>query len=31
MQARLHDHPARRIDDMLPWNWNRLRLQRAAA
>jgi transposase len=31
MLARLHDHPAKRIDDMLPWNWNRLRLQRAAA
>lgn len=31
MLARLHDHPANRIDQMLPWNWRRQPLQRAAA
>jgi transposase len=29
--ARLQDHPARRIDELLPWNWKRARLQKAAA
>ena len=29
--ARLQDHPARRIDELLPWNWQRDRLQSAAA
>lgn len=29
--ARLPDHPARRIEDLLPWNWKRAREQRAAA
>jgi len=29
--ARLQDHPAKRIDELLPWNWKRERLQRAAA
>jgi len=29
--ARLHDHPAKRIDELLPWNWKRLREQPAAA
>jgi transposase len=29
--ARLQDHPARRINELLPWNWKRLRLQKAAA
>jgi transposase len=29
--ARLPDHPARRIDELLPWNWKRTREQRAAA
>ena len=29
--ARLPDHSARRIDELLPWNWKRLREQRAAA
>jgi transposase len=31
MLARLHDHPAKRIDEMLPWNWKRQPIQRAAA
>lgn len=31
MLARLQDHPARRIDELLPWNWQRLRDQRIAA
>src|ERR1700757_3448961 len=29
--ARLQDHPAKRIDELLPWNWKRQRLQKAAA
>jgi transposase len=29
--ARLHDHPAKRIADLLPWNWQRNRHQKAAA
>jgi transposase len=29
--ARLQDHPAKRIDELLPWNWNRERSQKAAA
>jgi len=29
--ARLQDHPAKRIDDLLPWNWERNRRQKAAA
>jgi transposase len=29
--ARLQDHPAKRIDELLPWNWKRARLQQAAA
>lgn len=29
--ARLQDHPAKRIDELLPWNWNRERQQKAAA
>jgi transposase len=29
--ARLHDHPAKRIDELLPWNWQRERMQRVAA
>jgi len=29
--ARLPDHPARRIDELLPWNWKRVRQQKAAA
>ena len=29
--ARLHDHPAKRIADLLPWNWQRNRQQKAAA
>src|SRR6266849_9202806 len=29
--ARLQDHPAKRIDELLPWNWKRARLQKAAA
>lgn len=28
---RLQDHPARRIDELLPWNWRRQTIQRAAA
>ena len=31
MLARLHDHPANRIDEMLPWNWTPQPIQRAAA
>ena len=31
MLARLHDHPARRIAELLPWNWKRQPPQRAAA
>jgi transposase len=29
--ARLQDHPAKRIDELLPWNWKREPLQKAAA
>lgn len=29
--ARLPDHPARRLDELLPWNWDRDRRQQAAA
>jgi hypothetical protein len=29
--ARLQDHPAKRIDEFLPWNWNRDRQQKVAA
>jgi transposase len=29
--ARLQDHPAKRIDDLLPWNWKHGRAQKAAA
>jgi transposase len=29
--ARLQDHPAKRIGDLLPWNWKHARLQQAAA
>ncbi len=28
--GRLQDHPAKRIDELLPWNWKRERLQAAA-
>ncbi len=31
MLTRLQDHPAKRIDELLPWNWRLLREQRAAA
>ena len=29
--ARLPDHPAKRIHELLPWNWKLLREQKAAA
>jgi transposase len=29
--ATLQDYPAKRIDDLLPWNWKRERRQAAAA
>src|SRR6201997_2148293 len=29
--ARLQDHPAKRIDELMPWNWKRTRQQKAAA
>lgn len=29
--ARLHDHPAKRIGELMPWNWKRERAQKAAA
>jgi transposase len=29
--ARLQDHPAKRIGELLPWNWKRGRAQKAAA
>jgi transposase len=29
--ARLQDHPARRIDELMPWNWKRVEPQQAAA
>ena len=28
--ARLPDHPARRIDDLMPWDWKRPNLAKAA-
>ncbi len=31
MLARLHDHPANYIDELLPWNWPPHQRQRAAA
>jgi transposase len=31
MLTRLQDHPARRIDELLPWNWKRLLPLKAAA
>ena len=31
MLARLQDHPAKRIDELLPWNWKRLLPLKAAA
>jgi transposase len=31
MLARLPDHPAKRIDQLLPWNWQYAREQKAAA
>jgi hypothetical protein len=30
-QPRLQDHPAKRIDERLPWNWKGERQQKAAA
>ena len=29
--ARLQDHPAKRIDELLPWNWKQAHPQKAAA
>jgi transposase len=29
--ARLQDYPAKRIAELLPWNWKRKRQQKAAA
>jgi transposase len=29
--TRLQDHPAKRINELLPWNWKRARQQKAAA
>jgi transposase len=29
--ARLQDHPAKRIDELMPWNWKRASPQKAAA
>jgi transposase IS66-like protein len=29
--ARLQDHPAKRIAELLPWNWKRERRQKVAA
>ncbi len=31
MLTRLHDHPAKRIAELLPWNWKRLLPLKAAA
>jgi hypothetical protein len=31
MLARLQDHPAKRIAELLPWNWKRQLTQRVAA
>ena len=28
---RLQDHPAKRIDELLPWNWGRARQEKVAA
>ena len=29
--ALLQDHPAKRVDELLPWSWNRLRHNKLAA
>jgi transposase len=29
--ARLQDHPSKRIDELMPWNWKRASPQKAAA
>jgi len=29
--ARLHDHPAKRLDELLPWNWRYHHLAAEAA